>query len=211
MFVQVRICIKMKVKKKSAEKRAAEKRAAEKWEYMAKKQSTPMSRTLIARESHHQGDLRYGEHAGAQCTCNVLIFFKSQRLSKEMWTSTEIDTTLEEGQALYRMLQESGCSRYLEPSDFPQHVSHAGQTYSISSSQPMTGLTDEDAPDQSSRLVSLHWALLLVIRKKKKKILSINFKLLQLLEPTEKQSNGKASTGKALCQAMGGDLFSASS
>ena len=76
--------------------------------------------TKIVQATHHQGDLRYGATAGIQCSCmSLMSVCWSTFISVTMWDGTDLDMILENGDRLFKSLNQY---RLLGVDDLPRSV-----------------------------------------------------------------------------------------
>jgi hypothetical protein len=84
----------------------------------------------VIQGSFHQGDqVLSAWNRGSQCTCMCLMaLLTAEDKTPNQWTSTELDTILQEGDKLYSTCR--GQSRFVMIIELPKTVDHAGCVYS---------------------------------------------------------------------------------
>ena len=76
--------------------------------------------TEIVQATHYQGDLRYGATVGIQRSCMSLMpVYWSTFISVTIWDGTDLDVILENGDGLFKSLNQY---RLLEVDDLPRSV-----------------------------------------------------------------------------------------
>ena len=72
----------------------------------------------VVQDSHHQGDIRYGESRGIQCSCMSFMSVSWELFkSPGMWDNFDLDCILARGDQLFKFI---GKFRYLVVEDLPQ-------------------------------------------------------------------------------------------
>jgi len=75
----------------------------------------------VVQGSYHQGDERFGDSAGKQCTCCALfsVIFTLMK-SPGHWNFNDLDFIVEKGDSIYKNLN---VNRYLMFSELPRETS----------------------------------------------------------------------------------------
>ena len=81
----------------------------------------------LTQGSFHQGDIRFGESAGKQCTCCSLFSIAFSIIkSPGYWDTKDLDFILENGDSIYKGL---GKHTYLMFSDLPREIFVLNSTF----------------------------------------------------------------------------------
>ena len=91
----------------------------------------------VVQGSFHQGNPKFGNTAGIQCTCNSLFAICWSVIKRvTLWTTSDLDYILENGDSMYKSLNTDNI---LNVDDLPHNISVEGYMLTVTMLQNETG------------------------------------------------------------------------
>ena len=100
----------------------------------------------VVQGSFHQGNDRFGETAGRQCTCCALFSVAFTLVkSPGHWVSKDLDFIIENGDLIYKSLN---VNRYLMANELPRELTLLGSNVRINFIKEKCGIVNGNSPYQ---------------------------------------------------------------